>query len=137
MDYTVIFWLCLLSSLGIVLAKKQNKNISGFECNLDGVCFEPGYDKKIAPKNDFFVTLDPPKRTILRKVDVFESTISLDMFKAKMEWSDRRLRMASKGIKSVNEKYEDFIWVPHIVNRNMKSVTTTQFKTTPPSGKIT
>ena len=136
MDFIAIFLLCLLSVLGSVLAKNQNKNISGFECYLDGVCFKPGYERRIAPKNEFFVTLYPPKRTILRKVDVFESTISLDMFKAKMEWSDQRLRMASKRTKWVDEKYGDFIWVPQIVNRNMKSVTHTQFKTTPPRGEI-
>ena len=136
MDFIAIFWLCFLSSSGSVLAKNQNKNISGFECHLDGVCFKPGYEKRIAPKNDFFVSLYPPVRTILRKVDVFESTITLDMFKAKMEWSDGRLRMASKGTKWVNKKYGDVIWVPQIVNRNMKSVTHTQFKTTPPRGEI-
>ena len=136
MDSTAIFWLCLLFSFGSVLAKNQNKNISGFECYRDGVCFEPGYEKRIAPKKDFFVTLYPPKRTILRKVDVFESTMCLDMFKARMQWSDRRLRMASKRTKWVDEKYGDVIWVPQIVNRDMKSVTHTQFKTTPPRGKI-
>ena len=136
MDFIAIFWLYLLFSLGSVLAKNQNKNISGFECHLDGVCFKPGYEKRTAPKHDFFVTLYPPERTILRKVDVFESTICLDMFKARMQWSDRRLRMASKGTKWVDEKYGDVIWVPQIVNRDMKSVTHTQFKTTPPRGTI-
>ena len=113
-------------------------NVSGFKCESDGVCFEHGYNKIIAPQLDTRVYIYPPESVILRKVDVFASTITLDMFNTKIQWSDKQiwLNTSTPGRRaSVGENYKAKIWIPPIVNRNRKSGRTTQIPTTPTSGK--
>ena len=131
------FCLMLVSLNSLVDATSPKTNISGFNCESDGVCFQSGYNKMRAPQRELMVILYPPRSVILRKVDVFESTITLDSFKAKIQWTDRRIRLNSNAqTLSVGEKYSAKIWIPPIVNRNRKSGTTTQIPTTPTTGKI-
>ena len=113
-------------------------NVSGFKCESDGVCFQHGYSKIMAPQLDTRVYIYPPESVILRKVDVFASTITLDMFNTKIQWNDKRiwLNASMPGKRaSVGENYKAKIWIPPIVNRNRKSGTTTQIPTTPTSGR--
>ena len=116
-------------------------NISEFRCQTDGVCLpvKPKYNKKIAPFKSMLVNIYPPQSTVLRKVDVFQSTISLDLFKAGMEWVERRVRLKRKGSESnwinVDRGYRQKLWIPRYVNRNIKSTRTVEYFT-PQTGTI-
>ena len=136
------FCLILVSMNNLVVdassLSSSQTNVSEFKCESDGVCFQHGYNKIMAPQVDTRVYIYPPESVILRKVDVFASTITLDMFNTKIRWNDKRIWLNTSrpgGRASVGENYKSKIWIPPIVNRNRKSGTTTQIPTTPTSGK--
>ena len=110
-------------------------NITEFRCQTDGVCLplRPKYNKKIAPLKSMLVMVHPPQSTVLRKVDVFQSTITLDLFMAGMEWVERRVRLNRKGSDlnwiNVDQSYRQKLWIPHFVNRNIKATRTLVFFT--------
>ena len=110
-------------------------NTTEFRCQTDGVCLplRPRYNKKIAPLKSMLVIAHPPQSTVLSKVDVFQSTITLDLFKAGMEWVERRVRLNRKGSDSnwinVDQSYRQKLWIPRYVNRNIKSTRTLEFFT--------
>ena len=117
----------------------QYANISEFHCYNDGVCLPlwPPYNNKIAPYRSMSVNIYRPQRMVLRKVDVFQSFVSLDMFKGDLVWVERRLRLNRSGSDSnwinVHESYRDKLWIPRPLNSNVKS-TKTKENFTPQTG---
>ena len=129
-----IFLLLLISwhTLNSVCAFNMDRNnpyanISDFHCQNDGVCLplRPPYNKKIAPFRSMPVHIYRPQRIVLRKVDVFQSIISLDIIKGGMVWVERRLRLNRSGSNlnwiSVDASYGKKLWIPSPLNSNVKS----------------
>ena len=94
----------------------QYANISEFHCHNDGVCLplRPPYNKKIAPFKSMTVNIYRPQRMVLRKIDVFQSIISLEIFKGGLVWAERRLRLNRSGSDlnwiNVDESYWKKLW---------------------------
>ena len=96
----------------------------------------PPYNKNDPPYANVSVTLNPPKRTSLRKIDVFDSTITLDISKIAIIWKDIRLALNtthSQRSIGIEQSFRDQIWRPEIIFQEMKSVRT-KFLHTPDTG---
>ena len=107
---------------------------SYWNCRENRVCFDPQYNKNDPPFWNVTVTLNPPKRLSLRKIDVFASTITLDISKIATIWKESRLAMntTSRSI-GIEQSFRDQIWVPEIIFQKMKSART-KFLHTPDTG---
>ena len=109
---------------------------SYWNCRENRVCFDPQYNKNDPPFWNVTVTLNPPKRLSLRKIDVFASTITLDISKIAIIWKDIRLALNtthSQRSIGIEQSFRDQIWRPEIIFQEMKSVRT-KFLHTPDTG---
>ena len=109
-----------------------------FQCQQNGVCFDPMYNKNNAPNKDVtYIELIPPKKTYLRKVDVFESTVTLDCYKFETTWKDWgiQLKNSTKSWIGVEHTFKNNIWVPELVIPSMKTATT-KYLDAPSTGSI-
>ena len=96
-------------------------NGSGMEeldCQGSGLCFPKDYDKNVSPNSTVDLVLMKPLRTRLREINVFKSTLTLEVYYMGMEWTDSRLEIKSKSNLSwdsylpMPHKFEDKIWIP-------------------------
>ena len=104
--------------------------IKELECQDSGLCFPKDYDKKVPPNSTVDLVFMKPLRTRLREINVFKSTLTLEVYYMGMEWADSRLEIKNKSNFSSDlylampQKFEDLeIWIPEPELVNLKSLT--------------
>ena len=103
-------------------------------CQTGGACFPKDYDKNAPPNSNVKVALIPPIITNLREINVFESTLTLDIYYAGIEWLDSRLQLDNNSNASwkseishnttfyiMPHSFEHDIWIPETMLAELKS----------------
>ena len=96
--------------------------------------YPKNYDKNAPPNSSVKVALIPPVITNLREINVFESTLTLDIYYAGMEWFDSRIQLDNNSNASWNTEishnitfyimphsFEHDIWIPETMLADLKS----------------
>ena len=127
----VSFWIFSCGVRGDTDTEEEKNYIL---CQNGGACFPKDYDKNVPPNSSVEVALIPPIITNLREVNIFESTLTLDIYYAGMQWLDSRLQLDNSSNTSWNSdishnvtfyvmphSFEDQIWIPETMLADLKS----------------